>query len=107
MSEQTENEMDQVPADTEAESAATPEQTEGEIAQAPVDTEAESTETPETAADEDTGMSTTAKIVIGALVAIALIACCAIAAVFLLNRPGEPEPTDVAPTAPPAAVDDS
>ena len=102
MSEQTENEMDQVPAGTEVESAATPEQTEGEIAQAPVDTEAESTETPETAADEDTGMSTTAKIVIWALAAIALLAICGIAAILIFAPPGEVEPT-----ATPAAIDDS
>ena len=102
MSEQTENEMDQVPPDTEVESAATPEQTEGEIAQAPVDTEAESTETPETAADEDTGMSTTAKIVIWALAAIALLAICGIAAILIFAPPGEVEPT-----ATPAAIDDS
>jgi polar amino acid transport system substrate-binding protein len=102
MSEQTENEMDQVPAGTEVESAATPEQTEGEPEQVPADTEAESTETPEAAADEDTGMSTTAKIVIVALAAIALLAICGIAAILLFAPPGEAEPTATT-----VAMDDS
>ena len=69
------------------------EQTENEIAQVPADPEAESTEMPETATNEDTGMSTTAKILIGALVGIALCAVCAVASIILLNWPGEPEPT--------------
>ena len=65
----------------------------------------------ETESTGKTGMSTTTKILIGALVAIIVIAVCAIAAVVLLNRPEEVEPTAIAPATEPAtstsAVDDS
>jgi polar amino acid transport system substrate-binding protein len=62
----------------------------------------------ETESTESEGMSQTTKILIGALVAIAVIAMCAIVAataVVLLNRTDEVEPTAIAPATAPATDD--